>query len=98
MKKGTEQTPLNYWLQINDIDVNLELPLSYKLTHMHRRDLLGYNWQLNEDTTPFFIKYGYVWVFSGFSKEHRNIGTSTLQFHYSENALLLRRWAARLLR
>ena len=71
VNKGTEQTPMNYWLQINDIDVNLELPLSYKLTHMHRRDLLGYNWQLNEDTTPFFIKYGYNWCFNGLPKDQR---------------------------
>ena len=35
VRKGTEQTPLNYWLQMNDIQMNLELPLIYKLTHIH---------------------------------------------------------------
>jgi hypothetical protein len=71
VNKGTDQTPFNYWLQINNIKVD-ELPIPYRLSHLHRRNMLKYNWQLNEDQTPFFIKYGYVWVFSGFSKEHRN--------------------------
>ena len=60
VKKGTEQTPLNYWLQMNNVEIKTDLPLSYKLTHMHRKEVLGHNWQLNEDNTPFFIKYGYV--------------------------------------
>ena len=25
--KGTEQTPFNYWLQVNEIDVNIDLPI-----------------------------------------------------------------------
>ena len=71
VKKGTEQTPLNYWLQMNNVKIKTDLPLSYKLTHMHRKEVLGHNWQLNEDTTPFFIKYGYDWVFTGFPKDQR---------------------------
>ena len=71
VKKGTEQTPLNYWLQINNVDVKLDLPLPFKLTHMHRKELFGHNWQLNEDNTPFFIKYGYNWVFNGIPKDER---------------------------
>ena len=72
VKKGTEQTPLNYWLQINNVDVKLDLPLPFKLTHMHRKELFGYNWQLNEDKTPFFIKYGYNWIFNGIPKDERS--------------------------
>ena len=64
--KGTEQTPLNYWLQKNKVELNLTLPFSFKLTHIHRKDMFKHNWQLNEDSTPFFIKYGNVWSFSGF--------------------------------
>ena len=71
VKKGTEQTPLNYWLQMNNVKIKTDLPLSYKLTHMHRKEVLGHNWQLNEDQTPFFIKYGYIWNFSGFPKDQR---------------------------
>lgn len=72
VKKGNEQTPLNYWLQINNIDVKTDLPMAYKLTHMHRRDLFGYNWQLNTDQTPYFIKYGYNWIFNGIPKHDRS--------------------------
>ena len=56
-KKGTEQTPLNYWVQMHNVDVNMDLPVAYKLTHLHRRQMLQHNWQLNEDSIPFFIKY-----------------------------------------
>ena len=69
--KGTEQTPLNYWLQKNNVELNLTLPFSYKLTHMHRKEMFGHNWQLNDDPTPFFIKYGYDWVFTGIPKDQR---------------------------
>ena len=71
VRKGTEQTPLNYWLQKNKVEMNLDLPFSYKLTHIHRKDMFKHNWQLNEDPTPFFIKYGYNWVFNGIPKDQR---------------------------
>ena len=69
--KGTEQTPLNYHLQMNNVEINLDLPFSYKLCHIHRKDMFNFNWQLKEDTTPFFIKYGHVWGFSGLPKDQR---------------------------
>ena len=31
----------------------------------------SYNWQLNEDKTPFFIKYTNHWKFSGMAKNLR---------------------------
>jgi len=71
VRRGTCQTPLNYVVQMSNIDVNY-LPIPYRLSHLPRKDLLSYNWQLNEDRTPFFIKYGYVWFFSGFDKRTRN--------------------------
>jgi hypothetical protein len=71
VKKGTEQTPMNYWLQTNNVDVNLDLPLPFKLTHLQRKELFSYNWQLNEDQTPFFLKYGYNFSFNGIPKEQR---------------------------
>ena len=56
-------------------DVILPLPLqgtfTYKLTHIHRKEMFGYNWQIPGDTTPFFIKYGHVWGFSGLPKDQR---------------------------
>ena len=72
VKKGTEQTPINYWLQMQDIDVKIDLPKAFKMTHMHRGNWFSHNWQLNEDKTPFFIKYGYNWVFNGTPKEDRS--------------------------
>jgi hypothetical protein len=43
----------------------------FELTHLHRKEMFSYNWQLNEDKTPFFIKYGYVWFFNGIPKNER---------------------------
>tara|TARA_R110001592_G_scaffold166015_3_gene400835 strand:- start:988 stop:1773 length:786 start_codon:yes stop_codon:yes gene_type:complete len=71
INKGTCQTPLNYIVQTNNVEVNF-ISIPYNLSHLYRKDLLTYNTQLNEDTTPYFIKYGYVWVFSGFDKTQRN--------------------------
>ena len=33
--------------------------------------MFGYNWQIDEDETPFFLKYSYVWQFNGFPKNQR---------------------------
>ena len=71
VRKGTEQTPLNYWLKMNNVDMKLDLPKAFCLTHMHRGGWFNYNWQLNNDKMPHFIKYGYNWVFSGFPKNER---------------------------
>ena len=72
VKRGNEQTPLNYWLQINNVDVNIDLPIAFKLTHLQRKDMFNHNWQLDEDKTPFFIKYGYNFSFNGLPKDQRN--------------------------
>ena len=71
VKKGNEQTPMNYWLQLNNVDVNMDLPLPYKITHLQRKELFNHNWQLDEDKTPFFIKYGYNYSFNGIPKDQR---------------------------
>lgn len=65
IKKGTDQPVYNYLLQQEGIKLNLDLPPSYHLTHLTRFDWFSHNWQLG-DKTPFFIKYGYIWSFSGF--------------------------------
>lgn len=66
VKRGTDQPVYNYLLQIKGIDVNMDLPPSLMLTHLTRFDWFGHNWQLKEDTTPFFIKYGHIFFYSGF--------------------------------
>ena len=79
VKKGTDQTPLNYFLQMNNMKINY-LPMQFNVTHPHRKQFImgsetehffSYNWQLNEDKTPFFIKYTNHWKFSGMAKNLR---------------------------
>ena len=57
----------------NEVEMNLDLPFTFKLTHIHRKDMFGYNWQLNEDRTPLFVKHSYNWVFNGIPKDQRTI-------------------------
>jgi hypothetical protein len=70
--RGTDQPVYNYLLQQENIDFKFELPNSYNLNHMNRFDWFSHNWQLKEDNTPFFIKYGYLWKYSGFDRKQRN--------------------------
>ena len=72
VKKGNDQTPINYWLQLHGVELNLDLPVAFNLTHLHRKEMLIHNWQLDEDKTPFFIKYGYVWRLTGIPKDQRS--------------------------
>ena len=71
IKRGTDQPVYNYLLQINDVDVNTSLPNSFWLMHMNRFGWFNHNWQFGYDKTPYFIKYGYIWVFSGFDRRQR---------------------------
>ena len=52
-------------LQQEKVSLHLDLPPSFHLPHMTRFDWFSHNWQLNDQTT-FFIKYGYIWSYSGF--------------------------------
>ena len=38
---------------------------------MNRFNWFSHNWQLKEDQTPYFIKYGNLWKFSGFDRKQR---------------------------
>ncbi len=69
--RGTDQPVYNYLLQKENIDFNFELPPSYNLNHMNRFGWFSHNWQLKEDKSPFFIKYGYLWKYSGFDRKER---------------------------
>jgi hypothetical protein len=70
VSRGTDQTIYNYFLQMKNIKVE-SLPSSFMMTHLNRFDWFSHNWQLKEDSTPFFIKYGYIWFFSGFDRKQR---------------------------
>lgn len=72
VNRGTDQPVYNFLLQKYNIDVYYDMPPNFFLMHMNRFNWFHYNWQLNDDKTPYFIKYGYVWVFSGFDRRQRN--------------------------
>ena len=38
---------------------------------MHKREMFSHNWQDGDDKTPFFIKYSWIWHFTGFPIEDR---------------------------
>lgn len=67
---GKEQTLLNYVVQNNGVKVRLLDP-SWNLLSIHRKNMFTHNWQLNIDPTPYFIKYAYIWHFTGFPIEDR---------------------------
>jgi hypothetical protein len=66
IKRGTDQPVFNYFLQDNNIPFDVcTLNPAYMLTHLNRFNWMSHNWQIgNKD--PFFIKYGWLWMFSGF--------------------------------
>jgi len=70
VKRGTDQPVYNYLSQIHNIEFD-EISPAFMLTHLNRFDWFSHNWQLKTDMTPFFIKYGYIWFFSGFDRTQR---------------------------
>jgi len=67
---GKEQTVLNFMLTKYNIKVK-HIPPTWNLFSIHKKDMFKHNWQLNEDMTPFFIKYANIWHFTGFGIEDR---------------------------
>ena len=62
---GKEQTLLNYHLIKNNVVPKILNP-SWNLLAIHKKEMFRHNWQLNEDDTPLFVKYGNIWHFTGF--------------------------------
>jgi len=67
---GCDQTIINYFLVKNGIKKKL-LSFDWNLLHINRKDMFMNNWQLRDDATPYFIKYGKIWHFTGFPVEQR---------------------------
>tara|TARA_B100000287_G_C20597240_1_gene766615 strand:- start:133 stop:891 length:759 start_codon:yes stop_codon:yes gene_type:complete len=67
---GQEQTILNYHLKMCDFKRKF-LTKDWNLHSMHKKQMFIHNWQLDEDKTPFFVKYGYIWHFTGFPVSER---------------------------
>lgn len=64
--RGTDQPVINYITQSHNEKLHYWSPTEV-VNHLYRRNILGHNWQLQTDPTPFFIKYFKAWQFSGFS-------------------------------
>ena len=71
VRKGNDQTPINYWIQKNNVELNILPHVLWMCSHPHRKEMFSYNWQLNEDNTPFLIKYANNWMFNGIPKDQR---------------------------
>ena len=71
VKRGTDQPIYNYMLQIKNTPVNMNLPKSFWVMHMTRFGWFNHNWQFGDNKHPYFIRYGYIWVFSGFDRTQR---------------------------
>lgn len=61
LRKGTDQTPVNYLVKDNGFEINL-LNKKWNLTHLNRKELLN---------KFMFIEAGWVWHFNGFDKNQR---------------------------
>ena len=67
---GKVQTLLNFELQKQNVKIK-ELPPIWNMFSMHKREMFSHNWQDGDDKTPFFIKYSWIWHFTGFPIEDR---------------------------
>jgi hypothetical protein len=62
---GKEQTLLNFHLKESNYKRKFLEP-SWNLMGLHKKQMFTHNWQLDEDKTPFFVKYGHIWHYTGF--------------------------------
>ena len=67
---GKDQTILNFEVTKTKTKFTPLLPV-WNLFSIHKKEMFSYNWQLNEDQVPHFVRYSYLWHFTGFSIEDR---------------------------
>ena len=67
---GKVQTICNYEVKKQGIKTK-ELDIRWNMFPMHKREMFGHNWQDGDDKTPFFVKYSYIWHYTGFGIEDR---------------------------
>jgi len=67
---GKEQTLLNFHIKQEKLKCK-HLPYAWNTVGMIKKGMLWHNDKLN-DHTPFFLKYAYLWHFTGFPIEQRN--------------------------
>lgn len=66
-----EQTSINYNISTFYKNLILLKPC-WNLYSIHIKDMLKHNWQLNDDPTPSFIKYAYIWNFNDIPNDYRS--------------------------
>lgn len=77
---GKEQTLLNFFLQQEKVDLELLTP-AWNLLSIHRKNMFSHNWQLNQNRTPYFVNYAFIWHMTGFPIEQRvQVMKSTWEF------------------
>ena len=81
---GKVQTVLNYELKKCNTQIKFLDP-RWNLFSIHKKNMFAHNWQLNTDKTPFFIKYAYIWHFTGFPIEDRTNIMKQVWEHFKEN-------------
>lgn len=72
---GRDQTVLNLILEhpcIKDKFKRKYFDVRFNTMRLRQNGWLSHNWQLNEDSTNFFIKYSFIWHFTGCSVEERS--------------------------
>jgi hypothetical protein len=95
VRKGNDQTPINYWVQKNNVELNILPHVLWMCSHPHRKEMFSHNWQLKEDNTPFLIKYANNWMFNGIPKDQRTDLMRQIwdlvkhNYTFDENAVLL---------
>jgi len=72
VKRGRDQPVLNYLIRKHNIFIKY-IPIVFGANHMYRKEIFNHNWQLAKAEpdvlhwqTSHFLKYFYVWIFSGF--------------------------------
>lgn len=66
-----EQVSINYNINLINKTPKTLYPC-WNLYSIHIKDMFKYNWQLNRDTIPSFIKYAYIWNFNDLPNEFKN--------------------------
>lgn len=69
LKKGTDQTPVNFLALKHFKDSIKYLPKTFNMTHLDKTYAFS---QSMFKKYPIFVEYGYIWHFNGMPRESRN--------------------------
>ena len=57
-------------ISYSQLQMYRQCPHKWDLNYPQKKGMFDYNFQ-SDDKTPYFLKYGYVWHFTGFPIEQR---------------------------